>query len=43
MYHIDDNISALKEVQRLLNINPTGVFDENTKKAVKKIQLNYSI
>ena len=43
MYHIDDNISALKEVQRLLNINPTGVFDENTKKAVKKIQLNYSL
>ena len=43
MYHIDDNISALKEVQRLLNVNQTGVYYESTQKAIEKIQSKYDL
>ena len=43
MYLIDDTVSALKEVQRLLNVNRTGMFDESTKQAVEKIQLSYGL
>lgn len=43
MYHIDNRISALKEVQRLLNINPTGIYDENTRKEVARVQSNYNL
>ena len=43
MYHIEDTVSALKEVQRLLGVNQTGAYDENTKKAVDKIQNAYGL
>ena len=43
MYRIDDTVSALKEVQRLLNVNQTGIYDTSTKKAVEQIQLNYGL
>lgn len=43
MYRIDDRTSALKEVQRLLNLNQTGIYDENTKKEVQEIQLTYGL
>ena len=43
MYHINDTVSALKEVQRLLNVNETGIYDEKTKDAVEKIQKTYGI
>ena len=43
MYRIDDAVSALKEVQRLLNVNQTGIYDTSTKKAVEQIQLNYGL
>lgn len=38
MYHITDKKSAVKEVQRLLFLNQTGIYDENTRETVKKIQ-----
>ena len=43
MYLIDDTVSALKEVQRLLNVNMTGIYDETTRKAVEKIQIDYQL
>lgn len=43
MYRIDDTIASLKEVQRLLGINQTGVFDNRTRKAVADIQGKYSL
>ena len=43
MYRIDDTVSALKKVQRLLNVNQTGIYDTSTKKAVEQIQLNYGL
>lgn len=38
MYRIDDKNSAIKDAQRLLGINQTGFYDEQTKNAVKEIQ-----
>lgn len=43
MYYIDDAVSALKEVQRLLNINPTGIYDDNTTRAVIEVQSLYNL
>ena len=42
MYDIEDRVAALKEVQRLLSVNQTGVYDNNTRDAVKIIQAAYS-
>ena len=38
MYLIDDKKSAIKEVQRLLGINESGVYDNNTRSMVKRFQ-----
>lgn len=43
MYHIDDTISAMREVQRLLNVSQTGVYDEKTQKSVEIIRKKYNI
>ena len=38
MYNIEDKPSAIKEVQRLLDINQTGEYNNKTSEAVKEIQ-----
>ena len=38
MYRIDDVVSAIKEIQRLLGISKTGVYDAHTRNAVYRIQ-----
>lgn len=38
MYRIEDKASAVKEVQRLLGLNPTGNYDDETRERVIKIQ-----
>lgn len=38
MYQTDDITSAIKEVQRLLNIPATGFYEQETRDAVMKIQ-----
>ena len=43
MYRINDTISAIKEVQRLLGINQTGNYDKATRKAVGNVQRKYSL
>ena len=43
MYQIEDTVAALKEVQRLLGITQTGVFDVKTKSAITLIQEENSI
>ena len=43
MYRINDTISAIKEIQRLLGINQTGNYDKATRKAVGNIQQRYSL
>lgn len=43
MYQIDDRVSAIKEVQRLLGLNQTGIYDTPTQKRVRVIQENYSL
>ena len=43
MYRIDDRISAIKELQRLLNINRTGFYDQKTRDTVLGIQAKYNL
>ena len=43
MYRIEDTVSAIKEVQRLLQLNQTGIYDKNTGIAVNNIQRIYSL
>lgn len=43
MYRIEDTVSAIKEVQRLLRINESGIYDESTKNAVTNIQRKYNL
>ena len=43
MYHIDDKVSAIKAIQRLLSLNQTGIYDADTKKSVSEIQAAYSL
>ena len=43
MYRIEDRISAIKEVQRLLRLNQTGIYDSATRNAVLKAQNDNSI
>ena len=43
MYHVEDTISAIKELQRLLYLNQTGFFDQETKEAVIDIQNSYGL
>ena len=43
MYHIDDKVCAIKEVQRLLGLNQTGVYDRDTIKGVRAIQEAYAL
>jgi len=38
MYRIEDTVSAIKEVQRLLDINQTGIYDNATREAVVNLQ-----
>ena len=38
MYRIDDRSGAVKELQRLLEINQTGFFDNKTKNTILEIQ-----
>ncbi len=38
MYRIEDKVSAIKELQRLLDLKPTGLFDKNTREAVLRTQ-----
>ena len=38
MYSIDDKSAAIKSIQKLLRVNPTGVFDKNTINAVAETQ-----
>ena len=38
MYNIDDKVSAIKEIQRLLSLNQTGIYDADTEKSVSEIQ-----
>ena len=43
MYRIDDRISAIKELQRLLDLNQTGLFDKKTRDTVLKVQEKYNL
>ena len=43
MYRIDDKVGAIKEVQRLLNLNQTGLFDKKTREAVLDAQAKYRL
>jgi hypothetical protein len=43
MYRIDDKAEAIKEVQKLLNLNQTGLFDKKTKDAVLNVQSKYKL
>lgn len=43
MYNIEDKASAIKAIQRMLNINESGVYDQRTIDAVTKIQVFYNI
>jgi long-subunit fatty acid transport protein len=43
MYQIDDRVSAIKEIQRLLYLKQTGIYDADTKTSVSDIQSDYSI
>ena len=38
MYHIENTSAAIKELQRLLRINQTTVYDQATRDAVLRIQ-----
>lgn len=38
MYRIEDTVSAIKEVQRLLDLNQTGIYDNATREAVVHLQ-----
>ena len=40
MYRIDDKAEAIKEVQKMLNLNQSGLFDKKTKDAVLNVQSN---
>ena len=42
MYRIENKSAAIKEVQRLLGINRTGIYDQPTMRAVKNIQSDRS-
>lgn len=39
MYQITDVTAAIKNVQKLLGVNQTGLYDNNTKEAVLNVQL----
>lgn len=43
MYHIEDTVSAIKELQRLLDLNQTGIYDEKTRNEVLEIQSEYGL
>lgn len=43
MYRIEDKVSAVKEVQRLLRVNQTGAYDSTTRNAVIKLQSDNSL
>ena len=43
MYRIEEKIEAIKEVQRLLNLNQTGLFDKKTRDAVLNVQSKYKL
>ena len=43
MYRIHDTTAAIKEVQRLLDLSPTGAYDTKTKSAVALVQAKYSL
>ena len=43
MYHIEDKVAAIKEIQRMLGVNQTGVYDNATKTEVRRIQSEFSI
>ena len=43
MYRIEDTESAIKDVQRLLSVNQSGIFDDKTRKKVVEIQEKYEI
>ena len=43
MYRINDTVSAVKEVQRLLGLNQTGYYNETTRNAVLHIQELYGL
>ena len=43
MYQIDDKVAAIKEVQRLLGLNQTGIYDSPTRKRVRLVQEAYSL
>ena len=43
MYRIEDDISAIKEVQRLLGLNETGRYDGKTRSAVLNIQRKHAL
>lgn len=43
MYRIEDKISAVKELQRLLGIPQTGVYDKETEAAVTALQIKYKL
>lgn len=38
MYRIEDEISAIKNIQRLIFLNQTGAYDEKTRNSVLEIQ-----
>ena len=43
MYQIDDRISAVKELQRLLDMNQTGFYDQKTRDTVLGVQSKYNL
>lgn len=43
MYRIEDKVSAIEELQRLLDLTPTGLFDKNTREAVLRTQAKNSL
>ena len=43
MYRIEDNISAIKELQRLLGVNESGFYDKKTDSAVNEIRKRNSL
>ncbi len=43
MYRIEDRTSAVMELQRLLRVNPTGMYDSKTRAAVLNVQKNYRL
>ena len=38
MYFIEDKVGAIKEVQKMLGVNETGTFDDNTRNTVISLQ-----